>query len=354
MADVEDTRLFLADSLQAYLAGETARISDTPLNEASWDALLDLAAFHRVAPLLHKSLREAAPHSVPPSLEAYVRQASTRGLLLTGELLRLLKRWEGAGVQAIPFKGPALAVQLYGDPALRQYDDLDVIVRAADFQPAQDIALALGWLPREQHSHHHTFSLWRGDLEIILELHWEFMPLPDIFPFDSQIDAAWARCETIALGGYKARAFAPEDQLLYLCAHGGRHLWRRLQWICDVAQLIYTRPDLDWTRLMAQAKASGGQRMLFLGLSVAQDLLGAPLSPAIAQTVRGHRHTAKLTRQVKRQYFEEPLAVIKPWKETFFPLQLIDRPADRLAYLPRLWWHKFRSSTFGKSRTSPA
>ena len=331
------TRQFLVNRLRAYLAAELTP-PDTPLAEAvEWDSLIQLAAFHRVAPLLHKSLRETTPGNVPPSLEAYVRSASSRGLLLTGELLRLLKRWEGAGVQAIPFKGPALAASLYGDPALRHFDDLDVLVRAEDFAAAKEIVLALGYQPREQHSLHESFSLFRGDVEIVLELHWEFMPMPEVFPFDPQLAESWARCETVSLGGHKARAFAPEDQLLYLCAHGGRHLWMRLQWVCDVAQLLRTRPDLDWARLMAQAQASGGRRMLFLGLYVAHNLLGAPLPPNIAQSVRRDRHTAKLADQIKRQYFEAPLAIIKPWKETLFPLQLIDHPIDRLTYLPRLW-----------------
>ncbi len=176
--------------------------------------------------------------------------------------------------------------------------------------------------------------------------------MPEVFPFAPHLNEAWPRCETVTLSGHKARAFAPADQLLYLCAHGGRHLWFRLQWICDVAQLLYTQPNLDWDQLMAQAKTSGGERMLLLGLSVAYDLLGAPLPSAIETKIRKDRHTAKLTRQVKGYYFDAPLEIVKPWKETFFPLQLIDRPTDRLAYLPRLWWHQLRSSTFDKSRTS--
>lgn len=336
MATVSNSaRRFLVDCLRAFLAGEAA-----PQVETDGDALLELAAFHRVAPLLHRSLRGAGAQPPPSKLEAYVRSASNRGLLLTGELLRLLKRWDAAGVQAIPFKGPALASLLYGDPALRHFDDLDVLVRAEDFAAAKEVALALGYQPRERHSLHESFSLFRGGVEIVLELHWEFMPMPEVFPFAPHLADAWSRCETISLGGYKARAFAPADQLLYLCAHGSRHLWFRLQWICDVAQLLRTRPDLDWERLMVQARSSGGWRMLFLGLYLAHDLLGALLPPEIEQAVRNDRHTLKLANQITRRYFEAPLTVIKPWKETLFPLQLIDRPSDRLAYLPRLWFYQ--------------
>src|SRR3712207_8653927 len=34
--------------------------------------------------------------------------------------------------------------------------------------------------------------------------------------------------------------------LLILCVHGTKHIWGRLSWICDVAELLRTQPDMDW------------------------------------------------------------------------------------------------------------
>ena len=341
-------RQFLVHCLRAYLGGEGTPSATLPAEAVDWDALVHLAAFHRVAPLLYKSLRDAGPEAAPNSavtdLEAYVRSASSRGLLLTGELLRLLKRWEAAGIRAIPFKGPALAASLYGDPALRHFDDLDVLVREADCAAAKEVVLALGYQPRRQNPYQQVFTLLRGEVEINIEVHWDFKLVPEVHPYDPHLAAAWTRCETISLGGHPALAFGPPDKLLYLCVHGSRHLWFRLQWICDVAQLLRTCPTLDWDRLMAQAKASGGQRMLFLGLSLAHDLLGAPLPPKIEERVRRDRPTARLTRQIKHQYFEGPLEIIKNWKETIFPFQLVDHWPDRLLYLPRLWFQKLTAT----------
>ncbi len=343
-------RQCLLACLRAYLIGEAAPQSGTPLNEADWDAFIELAAFHRVAPLLQRSLRGAGPHSPHPKLEAYVRSASSRGLLLTGELLRLLKRWEAAGVQAIPFKGPALAATLYGDPALRHFDDLDVLVRAQDFPAAREAVLALGYRPSNLHSYSETFIQVRAGIEITLDLHWHFLIKPTVFPFSPFLEAVFARSESFTLGGQKVRTFSPEDLLLFLCVHGSKHLWLRLQWLCDVAQLLYTRPDLDWAQVMAQAKTSGGRGLLYLGLYLSNDLLGAPLPPDIKEIVRRDRATARLAKRVKHQLFEGMLDNNKPWTESIVALQFIDRPIDRITYFPRLWWHK-RSSTFGKSRT---
>ena len=344
------TRQFLVHCLRAYLTGETAPLP-VPLDEADWDALIELAAFHRVAPLLHRSLRGAGPHPPHPKLEAYVRSASSRGLLLTGELLRLLKGWDAAGVQAIPFEGPALAVRLYGDPALRHFDDLDFLVRAADFPAAREAVLALGYRPSNQHSYSETFIQTRAGIEITLDLHWHFLIKPTVFPFTPFLEAVFARSESFSLGGHTVRTFSTEDLLLFLCVHGSKHLWLRLQWLCDAAQLLYTRPDLDWAQVMAQAKSSGGRGLLYSGLYLSNDLLGVPLPPDIEQAVRRDRTTVHLAKRVKRQLFEAPLDNNKPWNESSVALQFIDRPTDRFTYFPRLWWNN-RSSTFDKSLTS--
>lgn len=294
-------------------------------------ALVSLAAFHRVAPLLARALPQ-------PELAAYARSLLPRTLLLTGELARLLKDWQSQGIAAIPFKGPGLAVQLYGDPALRHFDDLDILVRPADFPAAKAHLLACGYQFREAHPFHETFSQSRSGIESVVEVHWDVMD--EDFPVCFDLPGIWARRVPFTLGGASTFAFAPEDLLLLLCAHGSRHLWFRLQWVCDVAQLLRRFPALDWAVILECARQAGARRSLFLGLAVAHDLLGAPLPPEIEPTLRRDAHTAQLARRVREQILAGPLEIVKPWKETRFRLQLIDRLPERIAYAVRIWFHK--------------
>ena len=134
----------------------------------------------------------------------------------------------------------------------------------------------------------------------------------------------WERRVAFSLGGASTSTLAPEDLLFFLCLHGSRHLWARLSWICDVAQLLRRNPALDWAQVLAQARRAGGQRMLFLGLALAHKLLAAPLPPEVEQAVHGDPHTAQLVQRVEAQLFEGPLEVVKPWKEAAFRLQLMD------------------------------
>ena len=59
----------------------------------------------------------------------------------------------------------------------------------------------------------------------------------------------------------------------------------RLNKICDIAELLRSRPAMDWIAVDRAAKRLGCQRALSLGLRVAHELLGAPVNDAIAGRV---------------------------------------------------------------------
>ncbi|MBN1868031.1 nucleotidyltransferase family protein [Candidatus Sumerlaeota bacterium] len=329
-------------------AEESTRSNAPFEDEADWRSLVQLAAFHRVAPLLRNSLRNARSPTVPPSvladLEAYVRSASSRSLFLTGELVRLLKRLAAQAIPAIPFKGPALAVSLYGDPALRQFDDLDILVRREDYPTAKSLLRSLGYRPeiplnkRQENAYlrnkrHEKLTIVKESTKIEVEIHCGIVP-PDS-PFRQNLKEAWERREPLFFAGMETTALSSEDLLMSLCAHGSRHLWCRLQWLCDVARLIRRRPNLDWGRLAEQARMSGGQRMLFLGLCLARDVLATPLPPEIERGIGRDPQTGRLADEVKRRFFEGPLVNRTTEECALFRPQLIDGLRDRLSYWRR-------------------
>ena len=66
---------------------------------------------------------------------------------MTRELTRISALLENNGVCVIPWKGPILAAAAYGDVALRQFGDLDILVREQDAMRAKDLLLASGYRP---------------------------------------------------------------------------------------------------------------------------------------------------------------------------------------------------------------
>ncbi len=78
------------------------------------------------------------------------------------------------------------------------------------------------------------------------------------------------------MDGQVVKSFSTDDLLFSLCVHGSRHIWERLSWICDVAELI-KRQQLNWPALMDRAIKTDCERMFYLGLFLAERLLGASL-----------------------------------------------------------------------------
>ena len=156
-------------------------------------------------------------------------------------------------------------------------------------------------------------------MRIDVELHGSIVP--EDFPFHQDLEGVWERRERVSFAGMTVDSLTPEDLLLFLCVHGSRHLWMRLQWICDVAQLVKRQETMDWERIVKQANTSGGWRMFFLGIFLANDVLGMPLPRGLEQGIRHDSQVAKLARRTlrraagRRQTLERnvfPLATDRP------------------------------------------
>jgi hypothetical protein len=66
--------------------------------------------------------------------------------------------------------------------------------------------------------------------------------------------------------GEKSRSLLTgAHKLLILCVHGSKHRWRRITWICDVAEPIHAHRDPKGPQVIVQAVALGGEHMLLLG-----------------------------------------------------------------------------------------
>jgi hypothetical protein len=272
-----------------------------------------------------------------------------RNLFLTGELLRVLNALEAREIPAIPYKGPALAASVYGNLALREFHDLDILVHRHDVPKAKEVLASIGYQARYRltstqeaaflrSQHEHPFV--RHDGKSVVELHWGIAER-HFFPLDTE--RLWERLDRIPLGDDTVLNLSSEDMLLILCVHGATHAWERLEWICDVAELIRVRQeDIGWEQLMAQANVLGGERMLLLGLFLAREFLGATLPEKVSQRVRADPKVKALAEQIREQLFREikrPAEFLEGYEgaTTAFHLylKLRERLPDKIRYCVR-------------------
>jgi hypothetical protein len=97
-----------------------------------------------------------------------------------------------------------------------------------------------------------------------------------------------------------ALALSPEHLALFLCAHGAKHYWERLGWICDVGRLLQVEKTVDWTGVFAEASETDTSRILSLGLLLARDLLGAEIGKRRRPLGRARRQLHAAGRQPRQ------------------------------------------------------
>ncbi|HEX6292772.1 MAG TPA: nucleotidyltransferase family protein [Herpetosiphonaceae bacterium] len=338
-----EARLLLACARAEADAAQRATIRALLRAEIRWTQVIALAQQHRLLPLLSHQLQTLGADAVPqPVLDQLRQQAALsarHSLFLTGELLKLLDRFSAHSIEAITLKGPVLATVAYGNLALRQFDDLDVLVRTRDMLRARDLLIAQGFEPLVQLTERQTASYLRSqyvyplvsaDGSTIVELHHDIRPR--YFAFHVDPDRLWRRLEPLTLGGRAVLNLAPEDLLLLLCVHGANHCWERVAWICDVAELLRARPGLDWNRVLREARSSGAQRMLLLGLLLARDLLGAVLPDQVAGWIAADAALPSLARDVTAWLFRDAAPPLTVSTRAGFHLRVRERLRDRVQY----------------------
>jgi hypothetical protein len=323
-----------------YIGSDTAeRIQYLCRVPIDWDYLIGAASAHGVKPLLCSALINTCPEALTKlildQLKRYLQAHTLKNLFLTRELVRLLGVLERAGITAIPWKGPVLAAMAYGNVALRQFGDLDILVRERDAMTAKDFLLSSGYRLLYQgtaeqedafHSVRKVCELVREDGRVAVELHWAITSHTFYFPLDPA--SLWNHVETVSLQGASVRNLGTADLLMVLCVHGAKHHWGRLMWICDIAEVLRAYSNkIDWSSLMNRARSLGGARMLALGLRLARELLDAKVPEAVLEQIGAEPKVALLAEEVRSRLFTSTsvMAVDRP----AFYIQLRERPRDR-------------------------
>lgn len=321
------------------------RLTSEPLN---WRRIDELAARHRIRPLLFKHIkmqakRPAIPAPIWKQIQRHALFTVGRNLAQTVELIRIIKLLRAENIQAIPFKGPVMASRVYGNLALREFFDLDLLVHCEDLLRAKFLLAHHGYTsPPTQNNAHEAEHIdaqsncyfLSPDGNTRLELHCSFMQ--KWLGYGVDLEGVWKRASWIDVMDEPVRAMAREDLLPYLCAHGAKHHWERLFWIMDIAEFIRAENDMDWNALLAAAERDGNWRVVALGLYLAYGLLDAPLPRDTVKNVSTPQ-IRQLARAVGNWLFNEELRpATGDLEETRFYLKSKERVSHRLGYTTHL------------------
>jgi len=275
---------------------------------------------------------------VPSTLRVRAHKHAWRVLHFTVELTKIARCFEQRGIEFLAHKGPALAQLLYGNPAMRQFGDLDVIVRARDFARARDALMKLGYDPALRVSPRQEQALLRSGYECsfglnsernLVELQWQVVPRFCSIDFD--IDALFNRSVQIDLDGLSLRTVGHDDMLLVLCVHAAKHEWAELGMLRDIATLANFNLDWDW--IIAKARRLGILKILQVSLLAVSDLFHASLQTQLPSATRGAAELASAIVARLQHNYEPDTESTRYFRAQ---LQTRERWRDRARFIWRL------------------
>ena len=235
--------------------------------ETSFDlqSFQTLCEYHRIRPQLYEMLKnnKTTPSDLLAYLKIHREQWTFRNLAFMAEAKKLNAAFSKADIDIIFYKGGLLSQEIYGDFAIRESSDLDIIVPPNRLIEIGDLLSKLGYkLCRDpQLWGHETFFLSDSEIEwhheekqITLDLHWR--------PNNPRtgLNFSYEDCKTysrfLELQNDSFRLTALEFTFLLLACHRLKSPQRRLCHLLDLITL-FEKSQFNWgtmTKLIEKFK----------------------------------------------------------------------------------------------------
>jgi Uncharacterised nucleotidyltransferase len=310
-----------------------------------WAELFALAERHGVLPLLHQALnpvRDAIPREAMHSLEQSYQTNVHKALLLSRELIRIVHHLRSFDLQVMPYKGAALAEFLYGDIALRQTGDIDLLVHRDEFISVKDALEKIAYVPQIHFSEAEQRAYLESGYECmfdgpaghnVLEVQWAIEPR--FYSVDLEINGVFERAVKVDVAGQEMKTPSPADLFLILAVHAAKHVWERLIWICDLAWLM-NLPSMDWEWIASQARSLGVLRMVNCSMLLANRLLAAEIPKGAGKWFVERESDRSLVSRLQQQIVTEPGFNVESLSYFWLMAELRERPLDRVRFVTRL------------------
>jgi len=280
-----ETELVLSLCRTSISAKAAARVRTLLAQPMDWDALLRRAEGWELEAVVFSNLRSVFGEAIPPEVLETVtdleRQSRARTLARTLITVDLASKFEAQGIDTIVLKGPAIGATAYGDPSLRSFEDIDLLVRRRDMERARAMVMTIGYKRQYEPSHesflidqHHAleFSDSRTRVELHSALVERYLRLK-IHESD-----LWSGSLRVQCAGGSLRVLAQHHLFLFLCAHGAKHEWERPRWIRDIAQLVSKLDSAGAGEILELAERTHALRLVSLGVRLASAMFNADVS----------------------------------------------------------------------------
>ena len=261
-----------------------------------------LVKANRLEPLIHALRNEEDSIPFSDAVEGAYRTEAYRRMLFGAHQMRQALAFSDAlkedGIPCICMRGPFTSQDLYGDPGIRAYNDIDLLVPRGQATDAWRVAQKLGYELFSPHMpvkyflrHHLHWQLKQPHQNVLCDLHWAVEHPYRLYRID--YDDVFARSVEVSSPHGSWIEPAPVHHLIFTALHIRKHvddvlslslksggiaaMARRgeVLHLIDFACLLQKhRLELDWRDLFDVAASWHGLEALAACLSLVQDAFG--------------------------------------------------------------------------------
>lgn len=303
-------------------------------------AFADYAAYHRINRVALEAIDggvDGVPSDQVDSVRAELNRAALPSLAWGMELVRALdavdRRLREDDIEFLVLKGPVLSQLLYDDPVMREFGDLDLLIKPSSAADAEAALSDIGFRPSgslhggREPSWHRNLLDERGRL---IELHTQVDRAAVRWP--DSIESLFDRGRTVEVEDIRLPTLGPEDNILYTALHGVRHRWKRLQWVQDLrTALRVERVDLHD---LAQTTGQFGIERRFTISMALLEALGDERAVQFGTEERLDRPTRRLVRKMLVKLLTGSDRKEHPVRRVWTDIKMAD-PGDTVGHVLR-------------------
>ena len=209
-----------------------------------------------------------------------------QNMLMTIELIKVIKILEENNIEAISFKGPVLSQLAYGDVISRQYCDLDILINIKDFELIVTLLNKLDYSSKLNYEISmekikniicdHLFIKKKSNINI--EIHNNLFSIN--FPINIPTSNFFYNQQNVSMNNINIKTFSNEYLLFYLCLHGCKHLFNRLSWLLDIHKIISSL-NIDWGKFIKIVESHKTKSLVYTSLFLSEELFQTNLPELI-------------------------------------------------------------------------
>ena len=284
---------------------------------------------------------DAADPTVAQILNAAAKFEFMRSMQIVSTANRVASLLSEAGVAALVYKGPALAVQTTGSWRGRGSADVDILIAPDTTTAANGALLGAGLTRRDGLTGPPSRMLKFRDCErayvglaATVDLHWRVEATPSSLriPFEE----LWVRRESLDIEGLRVDCPSKVDALLMTAVHGTKERWARGRWVLDAVRQVEQLDPALWAQATRRARRSLCSRTLDIMLGVV-DVAGGRLPDGRTPSDRARSeaerwltlpstaHSDKQLSVAFRRRLDQFLAASTPWSAADGWLRALDR-----------------------------